>query len=524
MYDSLNMLHKAYIEPKHLIVFVHGFTGGNKTFCNKDRHFYSFLESDILNICDIGEFTYHSRLFNFRMIKKIASIIPIIGKKSSAQYNVDLRKYSELLETHYYNNAEKYFSINVICHSMGGLIGKDFICSVEKKEQKVPGFYISLATPHRGVSEAKLLALLNNIQIASMEPFSSFIDSTTKEWAVIGPKVKRRYYCATHDEIVDDRSACPADDSKFLVRVEGSHTTLVKPVSKSCALMKSINSIVATFLGLTEKRRHYAAAKPGVNDVLFYAYKQELKDFYYIRKADQEISQLLLESNVWISGESGTGKTNIIQHFLVSNEAHCFNFDMSPCAANSTSSDLLSVIYYSLRSQLERCGIYGLTPDDGNIPYGTRISDLFCQIKAGSNIYIYIDELHVVDVETFEAFIDDMTSLISLHKSRVESSENMRVIVSTIANPLACDGVRFKAKHRSLFTCYNMRRWDRDEILGLLWLIQKSLELNLGTRDREKLVLAADGSPRRLKMMIKSFVTTNSVDSAIADVMSEGLR
>lgn len=518
---SLVLLHKSSSSSKHVLIFVHGFMGGAGTFCNKKKHFYSFLDKKILSKCDIYEFRYYTGLFDFGNIKRALSKLGV-GTLFGSKYSVDLHKYSQLLETHYsYFNSDNK-TVNILCHSMGGLISKHFISEIIKKESYYNGFYISFATPHRGVSEAKVLSLLNNCHIDSMEPFSSFIESSTQDWAKLSTKVKRKYYCATHDIIVNDKSACPIDDTKYLVRVEGTHETMVKPSSQDSTIIKSVNSTIINFLNFDNDKSVPTVTSTSVEDVLFYAYKKELEHYYLERKADKLIQRLLRGNNLWISGKSGTGKTNLVQRYLANSSYIFFNFDMSPCPSEASSMDILSNIYWSLSNQLEENYDLPKKPN-GEQTWINYLSDLLCVIPNGKTVFLFIDELHISDVVIFEDFIDNITTLLSYHKNRQDSSGNIRIIVSTILNPLACETLRFKSKYFALFSNYTLDSWDDSEIDKLFELILINIAIKVSEVQKDKIISAANGSPRRLKFILRHFWNYGSVDKAISEVVTEGI-
>lgn len=519
--NSLYLIKKANNKSEHLIIFVHGFTGGFNTFKHKDKHFSDYLSCDILNTCDIYEFRYYSSIFNNTLAVKLLSYVGLVRRSISSNYNIDMFKYSQLLETHYSNYCSKYKSINIISHSMGGLIAKQFIIETVKKLSCFNGFYISLATPHRGVSEAKLLLLLNNPFINSMEPFSAFIDETSRDWAIISPLIKRKYYCATHDSIVDDRSACPAEDTRYRVRVEGTHTTIAKPSSNDCSLVKNINSTIAYFLGISSSK-HSQINTLSADDILFYAYKPEYRPNYLIRNADNDIINILKLNNLWICGQSGTGKTNLIQYYLISNDRIFLSFDMSPCPPDISSKELLSNLYWSLRTQLEPKYSLPKRPDE-NRSWIDHISDLLSIIAHDKEVYLFIDEFHMLSSDLFETFIDNITTITSIYKNNRCTDGNIVLIVSTIKEPISCDNLRFRSKFNTLFTVYTLNYWSNAEITDLYNILVTSLGLLIDDTNKSKAILCSKGSPRRLKLILKKYINLKSMDSAIFDVESEGV-
>ena len=515
--ESFELVRQSNKKAEHVIIFVHGFKGGKNTFVNKKQHFCSFFDTIILDVCDIYEFRYYSSIFDFLPIKNLLSLI-CFGKAFGARYNINLCKYSELLYTHYCNSILIYKSINIISHSMGGLIAKHFIIESFKKRDSYKGFYISLSTPHCGVSGANLLSLLNNPSINSMEPFSAFINETSDGWSQVAPRIKRKYYCATHDEIVNDRSACPLDDKKYLFRVEGTHTTIVKPSSKDCDLIKNINSTISNFLSLNPNAMIPIRRELSSNDVLFIAYKKELEPYYLVRESDKQIAALLEYNNLWIHGASGTGKTNIIQHFLLHSNHRSFNFDMSMNTSIS-SAEIFENIYWSLRTQLQN---EHHLPEkaDGSREWVDYICELLTIVSDNDQIYFFIDEIYTNNPDEFCKFINSATSLI--YKSG--SIGNVKLIISTIESPrLYFDALKLKNKFVSLFFVYALDDWKNSEIMELFEIICKGLNIDWPKNDLSKIIESADGSPRRLKTITKKVIYLKSVDKAIQDINSEGV-
>jgi len=517
-------IHKAKDKSEHLIIFIHGFSGGPDTYMNDDKHFSSLLDNKILRTCDIFEFIYHSKKVEMSLVRKTLNFLNINYNNKAIEYNLDLNKYAQLMETHYNVNKDKYRTVNFICHSMGGLIGKKFILNYIHKHGHFDGFYITLATPHRGVSGADKLSFLCNEQLNSMGPFSDFIDQTSAEWSKCCNKINRKYYCAMYDTIVDDKSAFPVDDAKNMVRVDGSHNTITKPKSKESIIVKDICSTIILFLGISKDVKIRENIKTKIEDVLFNSYNLSVDNYYLVRSIDKRINDLISTNNLWICGESGTGKTNIAQHFLIANNYKYHCVDMSPLPHDVNNKDLLTYIHYSLKTSIGIDGTEDIN-DATEAQLITYISNMINRINNNNVTYIYIDELHISSSEVFDYFIDNITSMISYHTNRGESAAgNIKIIVSTIKNPLACENIRFRSKFESLFNLINLDPWSNIELGLLTRLINRELNLNYSRDEMGRIIVAAKASPRVLKNIIRKAIYMKSISKAISDVGIEGLR
>lgn len=519
--NSLQLIHKSQ-KALHTIIFIHGFTGGTKTFYNKNKHFSSNFDKSILEYCDIYEFYYYSKLLDFKAIKTLFTYMPFFKNIVQCKYNVDLNKYSELLITHCDNFNNSYLSVNFICHSMGGIIAKRFLIDQFRTKGKPDGFYITLATPHRGVTGAKLMPLLKNIHIQSLDPFSDFIENVTESWDNICTKFNRRYYCAIHDQIVDDKSASPTADKKHLVRVDGSHISIAKPDSSSTVLMKNVNKTIVSFLKLNQTTNEYQYIKS--EDVLFYAYKKEYDIFYLNRNQDNEIYAILKNSNLWLHGKSGTGKTNIILHYLANNEVLSLFIDLSPCSPESSVDDIFEMIYWSLKNQLEKNYSCGLCIE-GAGGWFNKISELFSSIDQRIPICVFIDEIFIKSSTTYEEFIETLTRLTSYYLNSCHATKEIRFIVSTLTDPrhFNSSSLSSSEKFQAIFVKKELQYWCDDDMHKLSRIINNYLSTKLTVSDRYKLVRAATGSPRKLKILYRKFIDLNSIEDAITELEQEGL-
>lgn len=293
--------HSTNQNAPHLIIYVHGFTGGAKTFKNDQSKFlHEYLSEKILAECCFASFVYHSSFLNLKMIRKVSHYIPFVGKRINPSANQRLDRNAELLRTYYSSLRKQYKTINFICHSMGGLLVKQFLIAESAAGELHPGFYITLATPHQGVAGASITGIQGHLQIGEMAPFSERMEALARDWPKTSRHIRSKYYCGLDDGIVHERSSYARDEGHLLSTVEGDHISICKPTNSDCALIKSLNLVVPSFLRLgngspvqsTDLKDH----------VLFQSYRHEFKDYYLVRNLDTQLTEALTHNNVWITG------------------------------------------------------------------------------------------------------------------------------------------------------------------------------------------------------------------------------
>ncbi len=115
---------KYRTNKKNLVIFVHGLFGSDATW-DKDYPLYSLLWKDeiIKNNFDIATFSYYSQLISEN--KFFHKIKNLFGGK--IKKNLPIKEISKIFRTSLDIEKSNYENIVFIGHSMGGLIGKDYI-------------------------------------------------------------------------------------------------------------------------------------------------------------------------------------------------------------------------------------------------------------------------------------------------------------------------------------------------------------------------------------------------------------
>lgn len=145
-----------------LILFIHGLFGGDNTWGNFEN-LLTKHEREIFEDYDVKFFEYNSGLLQNPKIQRIAD---------------DLRAHIE-------NTYIQYNDITLVCHSMGGLVAKQYLTKEVKfyrpatlKVKKV----IFYDTPHNGADLANWAKVIGQKQIAQLATDSDLIEFLNEDF------------------------------------------------------------------------------------------------------------------------------------------------------------------------------------------------------------------------------------------------------------------------------------------------------------------------------------------------------
>lgn len=496
--------HRKRPESSHLIIYVHGFTGGPKTFKNRQKKYlHEYVDQTIRSQCDFASFGYHSLLFDLRFLRRVARYVPVLSKGISPAANQKINRQAELLSTYYHSLKKQYKTISFICHSLGGILVKQLLVTEFLKGGLVDGFYITLATPHQGVAGASGLKFLGNIHIGELEPFSECIDRLSESWPRVSPAVKAQYFCALDDNIVHVKSSCPRNEDAKLVTVEGDHITISKPEAAECALIRSLNLTISAFLNLDNGSP--IQSRDLADYVLFQSYRHELKPYYLLRKIDSLFADALEITHVWISGACGCGKTVLGQHALVESKSMMFYVDVSPCCNTQDAAEYFRVIHESIRTacRSNNCAIPVSDSLQHHSSIVQEVSDLLTHTAERQPVCIFIDEVYVAQGAVFEQFTNLLLSLANHLANRLDVRNSIRLVIAAPSCPKTSLSQSFLEKFNSMFREISVDVWGDEDIRILIDLISTALALNLSPTEKDSVVFSAKGSPRRVKHALR---------------------
>lgn len=247
--------------------------------------------------------------------------------------------------------------------------------------------------------------------------------------------------------------------------------------------------------------------------VLFNNYSKRCELYYFEREVDKEFFNSLKLSNIWVFGESGFGKTALVNRNLTKHDLeYCF-CDLSPINIVSSEQVIEEVLI-----KIEEKFNTDRDPSKGSNKI-KQIASILCD-KSKRNIIIVIDELAVKDNNVLKSIASDLLNLV-VHYNNLTTDGNLKFVVSTISSP--CKIIDNPSKATEYFQYIDCNNWEND-IEKLFDILVSSLSLDLD--EYKAVILKASNSPRILKTILRKIVLLEninplSIDTTIKKTISE---
>lgn len=232
-------------DHSNLILFVHGLKGGVETW----RHSPEVSFPDMLGTnpklsenFDIACFKYFT---SFTTTYGVSKSVwgKIFGSFNKIRGNLPIQELGQLLQGEIDVHLSGYKGIYIIAHSMGGLVAKACILKqIEELDHSLVKCFISLAVPHGGAKAANLASLISsNVQVGDLGVMSSAVDKLGRDWLELHNPPYTKYIYASHDPVVDKKSALPfGSKTKDCLAVDEDHTSICKPANADQTVYKAV--------------------------------------------------------------------------------------------------------------------------------------------------------------------------------------------------------------------------------------------------------------------------------------------
>lgn len=225
----------------NIILFVHGFIGGKKTWLDNDspRNFIKYLQSEeyVSANYDFAIFNYFTKISDIR--EDISWLPNLINRKKKIRKNLSISEIANLLKSHVEINLDNYKGIVLIAHSMGGLVAKQFILETMNKNIKL---FISLSVPHNGSNLADLgKIIVNNPQVKDLAPLENNINNLNNKWIKSKILPSTIYHQGLYDRVVPPTSSIGLDSRDVkVIYSDDDHFSILEPESKDDVVIQSI--------------------------------------------------------------------------------------------------------------------------------------------------------------------------------------------------------------------------------------------------------------------------------------------
>jgi pimeloyl-ACP methyl ester carboxylesterase len=209
---------EAELAPMKLVLFVHGL-GGDPTgtwgrfpeLLSKEEEFEKLK---------VGHFSYPTSLFRWPFSRRAPKVQTLAGA----------------LQTQIDNRFEKFEEITLVCHSLGGLIAKQYLVDqVELGRVLRVKRLLLYAVPNNGAGLASIAVHISwrHGQLKQLCRDSDLVRRISQGWArcKLADRVRTQYVVAALDRIVSEHSAVESwGNASVDVVADRGHIDVIKPI------------------------------------------------------------------------------------------------------------------------------------------------------------------------------------------------------------------------------------------------------------------------------------------------------
>ncbi len=270
-------MHYEIQEPanKHLLILVHGLNGSVNSWKGSQEHFVETLSKEDLIQAhfDVALFTYKTSIISFQRLKKIRNTLLAILKNQPQEnidgFNVSITLIARVFESRIRTEHDKYNSISIVAHSMGGLITKSALLRMPVEIREKVRLFISLSVPHIGAQLAKVASTLigSNPQLRDLQAFGSFTTILNEDYSNAGSMPTLIYQSGHQDIIVSRQSAIPTNVLTInTISTEDDHSSvlLIKDRNSNQVfqrLLKELELLLSRSPASVEAKVHTSASE-----------------------------------------------------------------------------------------------------------------------------------------------------------------------------------------------------------------------------------------------------------------------
>ncbi len=481
------------------VFFVHGFgTDEEKTWSKLAR---LLAADDCLSSLSFIPFRYATARARLRPWIKIPTISEI-AKGLATEISIRSRLGQDVL---------------IIAHSMGGLVVRRMLADAMTSNNNLRvKRVLLLATPNSGSVLASVLSASGfaNAQGLALAPFSEDLDRLNEDWLKLDveSRFKVELVAAGKDQYVAEGSVRGFPGRQLdAMLIDDDHGSIVAPANREQSSYKLISSFLAR--DQIPKARGIATT----SDPLFENYRPEHEPFYHSREIDDVVSRLINRADLWIYGESGSGKTACAMRLvslLPSENIHVYLGSY----AGQCPRQLLRAVAGELGERLNEA----VALSNNDVPeLIAAIVKLIAKAKKNEKVTVLIEEIPVSNDREADAFLNYILMVRDTLNSR--DIQGVSLIITSISDPtlLPCSA---RPKTRLAIEMIKFERWKCEDIISLANVISAELQVPVDKEVLDELAKSADGLPRFVKVAFRHHIgvkPTLSMSDAIKTVHSE---
>lgn len=411
-------------------------------------------------------------------------------------------------------------AIHIVAHSLGGLVARQFLVSQFQagRNNKIDKLAL-IAVPSNGSALANVgsAVSLRHRQLRRLSRDDEGLRNLNVIWNQLGIEdiLNVRYIVGGCDRAVPHDSAVPfhGRDNKSML-INEDHRSIIKPDDQDDIRYQTLRRFLlgteiatrrplvsplpkAMITAVPESSNLAIGAARAANP-LFEAYTPKEEPFYVARAFDDVLLQSFSTSHIWVTGESGVGKTSALRRAAYQNGWHLNQVTLAAYEV-STAADLFRAMCVELGSLAAMSEVPAAN---------TPANELFLFLKkilrrfpADLTIANVIEEMPV-QADQLVAFAELIAKFLSGLVSESDLYRRVQFAFSSL-NEVSNGNIGPSDKSREYIQMIRVDRWPAHDAHRLAALLASTLKPELTERELELLVIAADGSPRFIKQAFR---------------------
>lgn len=470
----------AGASNEHAIVFIHGLGGAPLSTW---RAMLNLIGGDAaFDSITLDCYAYPTKLVE----------IPFLARPPG------LKEIVEGLRTYLHDRFRGYKRLDLVAHSLGGVVTKAFLVEELSARTPLPIRKVALiAVPSAGSSLASVgrIVSFRHRQLKALCKNSSQVRTTDQAWrnGKFADKVDVEYILGGQDRCVSRESACIEADTIPSMLINANHRNIVAPQDRN----DSRYTILTKFLLGTEDRRS-APVRPA--DPLFEQYKPDHEHYYVERRFDHGLASAISAGHIWVCGKSGVGKSAALRRAVYRNRWGLKHInlsaygDTSPLGMICALADELALLATNLPAALTE-----------------RSFEAACQSIRTSLVCLCRESVQAIVVEEIPLgenavpeFLDYLSRLLQLLSGTEHVDDRLILAFSSIVD-LSTFGSAISEKTRECIQILADPVWSFDDLRKLACMLAEWLSLSFSLAELEQICVAAKGRPRFIKQLFRIY-------------------
>jgi hypothetical protein len=401
--------------------------------------------------------------------------------------------------------------ITLVCHSLGGIIARQYIVNEFKTGRRPLVSRLMLyAVPNTGAALATIGSRLSwyNGHLHQLCEQADILELLNEDWVRldIENQLPVQYVVAGDDGLVSPLSARPfigKDNTSTLIGY--NHRSIVEPENERDDRYTVLQQFVhgASLGGITAQRGLPLAQTP---DCLFDIYTVADEPYYLRREYDVMLAKVLESHHAWILGPTGVGKSAALRRAGLLSSRRFIQLTLGGHTPDALS--LFEAMSVELSDLLDiHTPDVGVDDSAGTI---TRFRRLLRSAAAFRPLIILVEEIPIPPGPELSKFLHHLLQL--LLSIAADPSTHGRIIFafSSLSDPTLSltDGM---GKFREHVQLLKMGLWATPDTRQLVDLIATAIKPHLSDADRSSIAQGARGLPRFVKMVFRRW-HNNSAD------------